>query len=51
MSRLGTSVRARRELRRTRNEINRAIVNAASPAMRDELVLVAQRSESVGRNG
>lgn len=51
MSRLGQAVRTRRELRRTRTEINRAITNAASPAMRDELVVVAQRSHSIGFNG
>ena len=29
---------------RTRRELNRAISNAFTPAMRDELILVAQRS-------
>ncbi|MCW2805159.1 MAG: hypothetical protein QOF52_238 [Propionibacteriaceae bacterium] len=51
MSRLGNAVRSRRELRRTRLEINRAISNAATPAMRDELVLVAQRNDSIGFRG
>lgn len=44
MSRLAKALRSRRENIRTRREINRAITNAATPAMRDELILVAQRN-------
>jgi hypothetical protein len=44
MSRLAKAIRSHRETSRTRRELNRAISNAATPAMRDELVLVAQRS-------
>lgn len=38
MSRLTTAIRARR----SRREIERAIVNAASPALRDELIIAVQ---------
>lgn len=48
MSRLSTAVRNRREIRRANVEINRAISNAATPAMRDELVMVAQRHNTFG---
>lgn len=48
MSRLSTAVRNRRETRRARVELNRAISNASTPAMRDELVLVAQRHNVIG---
>ncbi|MET0693636.1 MAG: hypothetical protein ABWY56_06875 [Propionibacteriaceae bacterium] len=44
MSRLAKAVRSHRELNRTRREIDRAIHNAATPAMRDELIIVAQRN-------
>jgi len=44
MSRLAKAIRSHRETSRTRRELNRAISNAATPAMRDELILVAQRS-------
>ncbi|HLT61463.1 MAG TPA: hypothetical protein VK020_09745 [Microlunatus sp.] len=44
MSRLAKAFRSRREINRTRREINRAINTAATPAMRDELILVAQRN-------
>ena len=37
-------IRRHREINRTRRELNRAIANASTPAMRDELILVAQRS-------
>jgi HAMP domain-containing protein len=40
-------VRRRREINRTRRELNRAIANASTPAMRDELILVAQRGGNV----
>ena len=44
MSRLAKAIRSRREISRTRSELNRAISNAATPAMRDELIMFAQRS-------
>ena len=47
MSRLAKAVRGHREISRTRRELNRAISNAATPAMRDELILVAQRGGNV----
>jgi hypothetical protein len=47
MSRLVKVIRSRREILRTRRELNRAIANASSPAMRDELILVAQRGGNV----
>jgi hypothetical protein len=48
MSSLAKAVRSRREINRTRRELARAISNAATPAMRDELILVAQRSGGFG---
>jgi hypothetical protein len=47
MSRLVKAIRSRREINRTRREMNRAIANATTPAMRDELILVAQRDGNV----
>ena len=44
MSRLAKAFRSHREIGRTRREIDRAISNAATPAMRDELIMFAQRS-------
>jgi hypothetical protein len=44
MSRLAKAFRSHREFGRSRREIDRAISNAASPAMRDELINVAQRN-------
>lgn len=46
MSRLTKSIRSHREINRSRRELDRAISNAATPAMRDELILVAQRGGS-----
>ena len=43
MSRLTKAIRSHREMARTRRELDRAIANASTPAMRDELILVAQR--------
>jgi HAMP domain-containing protein len=40
-------IRRHREINRTRRELNRAIANASTPAMRDELILVAQRGDNV----
>jgi uncharacterized protein YjiS (DUF1127 family) len=47
MSRLSKAIRSHREMSRTRRELNRAISNATTPAMRDELIMVAQRSGNV----
>ena len=43
MSRLAIALRSRLEINRTRRELNRAMANATTPAMHDELILVAQR--------
>jgi hypothetical protein len=40
---LAKAIRNRREANRSRRELQRAIRNAATPALRDELILVAQR--------
>jgi hypothetical protein len=42
MSRLGKPLR-RRELARKRRDLDRAIAAAPTPAMRDELIVVAER--------
>jgi hypothetical protein len=47
MSRLVKAIRSHREVNRTRRELNRAISNATTPAMRDELILVAQRAGNI----
>jgi hypothetical protein len=47
VSRVVKAVRSYREISRTRRELNRAIANATTPAMRDELILVAQRGGNV----
>ena len=47
MSRLVKAIRSRHDINRTRRELNRAIANATTPAMRDELILVAQRGGNV----
>ena len=48
MSRLGKAIQSHRETNRTRRELARAISNAATPAMRDELIMVAQRNNGFG---
>ncbi len=48
MSRLTQAIQSHRQVNRTRREIARAISNAATPAMRDELILVAQRNNGFG---
>jgi hypothetical protein len=48
MSRLGKALQSHRELHRNRRELARAISNAATPAMRDELIMVAQRNGGFG---
>ena len=47
MSRLTKAIRSHRDIYRTRRELNGAIANASTPAMRDELILVAQRGGNV----
>ena len=47
MSRLVKVMRNHREISRTRRELKRAISNATTPSMRDELILVAQRAGNV----
>lgn len=44
MSRLGESFRDRRRATRDRRAIERAISHATTPSMRDELIMVSQRS-------
>jgi len=44
MSRLAKAIQSHRENTRTRRALNNAIGSAVTPAMRDELILVAQRS-------
>lgn len=48
MSRLAKAIRSHREINRTHRELARAIGNASTPAMRDELIMVAQRSGGFG---
>lgn len=45
MSRLAKAIRSRRESRRARRELESAISNAATPSMRDELILFGQRTD------
>jgi hypothetical protein len=45
--RLVKVIRSHHEISRTRRELNRAISNAATPSLRDELILVAQRTGNV----
>jgi hypothetical protein len=47
MSHLFKAICSHREASRTRRELNRAISNATTPAMRDELIIVAQRAGNV----
>lgn len=46
MSRLTKAIRAHRETTRTRRALASAIDNAATPAMRDELIMIAQRGNT-----
>ncbi len=43
MSRITNTIRNNREISRNRREIGRAIERAATPAMRDEIIMMAQR--------
>jgi hypothetical protein len=47
MSRLAKAIWSRRESRRARRELEYAIRNAATPSMRDELILVGQRTDAI----
>ncbi len=47
MSRFTKAIQSRREFNRTRRALDRAIGNAATPAMRDELILTAQRTDGL----
>jgi len=49
MASLTAALRRRREQTRSRRELNRAISNPASPAMRDELIIAAQMTNRYGR--
>jgi hypothetical protein len=40
---IAAKVRARRVEARNRRAVNRAVANAATPAMRDEILIMAQR--------
>ena len=42
MSRITTAMKNRRDTARTRREVSRAIDHAATPAVRDELITLAQ---------
>ena len=44
MSRIAHTIRSRRADVRSRRAIEKAIANAGSPALRDELIYVAQRN-------
>lgn len=46
MGHIAQSFRARRQASRTRRLINEAIDRASTPALRDELILVAQREST-----
>jgi hypothetical protein len=45
MSRLAKAIQSRREISRNRRALEHAISNAATPAMRDDLILAAQRTD------
>jgi len=47
MSRLAKALRSRREFR-NRRALEIAINTAATPSMRDELILIGQRSDALG---
>jgi hypothetical protein len=47
MSRLAKAMKSRREYARTRRALEHAISNAATPSMRDDLILAAQRTEGL----
>jgi hypothetical protein len=46
MPRLAKAISSRREHTRNRRELSRAIINAPTPSMRDELIMLAQRDDA-----
>jgi hypothetical protein len=48
MTRIAEAVRSRRQNIRSRRELSYAIIGAATPGMRDELILLAQRDDGRG---
>ncbi|MCT2586442.1 hypothetical protein [Actinophytocola gossypii] len=46
---IAAKIRARRVEARNRRAVNHAIANATTPAMRDEIVLMAQRQHMLPR--
>jgi hypothetical protein len=48
MPRLAKAIFSRQEHTRNRRELSRVIINAPTPGLRDELILLAQRDD--GRN-
>jgi len=49
MTRLAKAIRSHREISRSRREIYRAIEQASTPTMRDELIMLSQRQHSMMR--
>ncbi|TYP87952.1 hypothetical protein [Blastococcus xanthinilyticus] len=49
MSSVTTSWRQRRQVARTRRALDRALARSSSPAMRDELLTIANGSAFLGR--
>lgn len=47
MSRLAQVLKSRRESRRTRRELNQAFGTAPTSGMRDELMMVGQRTDMI----
>ena len=47
MFRLAKAIKSRRESIRTRKALEYAISNAATPSMRDELIMVGQRTDAI----
>lgn len=47
MTNLAKAIRSRRETSRTRRLVTRAIENAPTPSMRDELIVIAQRQGKI----
>lgn len=48
MSSLAKAIRSHRDMSRTRRAVNRAISQAVTPAMRDELIFSARRQGGLG---
>jgi len=49
MTRISKAIRSHREIARSRRAIYRAIDQASTPTMRDELIVLAQRQHSLHR--